>query len=195
MVKETLKTIALEGPSFSGKTTLVNYCRGRDSLVVIPEYYEMNDKLSLAGPEPIRDELGQKETFFKLMRIECQRQRMIKESMLKKQKIIQDRSWFSLISYEFSRYYFRDTWKKLKEMVMLCDFMIPQIILYIDTSPDLVQKRGTCNGIGIDHIILKRDFIERNKKFFIEFVSDYTEVRLCTYVEANKFIRRWSSET
>ncbi|EBZ0493782.1 hypothetical protein D6445_24140 [Salmonella enterica subsp. enterica serovar Infantis] len=195
IMMDNLITVALEGPSFAGKTTLLKYCKSIDSLTTVPEYYDINNKESLAGRTPIRDELGQMETFFKLMRMECQRQRVIHDSMEKNIKSIQDRSFFSLISYEYARYGFRNTWKQLDQMMSVCDFIVPQLIIYIDTSPKLVEKRGTCNGVRIDHPILNEDFIIRNKKYFEEYVSDITTVKICSFDEANKFIKEWTSSS
>jgi len=54
-----LLTVALEGPSFSGKTILINRSKMQTALITIPEYYELNNGTSLAGSNPQRDALGQ----------------------------------------------------------------------------------------------------------------------------------------
>lgn len=189
-----LLTVALEGPSFSGKTTLINHSKMHTALIAIPEYYELNNGSSLAGTNPKRDELGQVEVFFKLMMIECQRQRVLKEAILAKKKVLLDRTLFSLICYEYARYESRETWIKLKNIIGQCEFIVPQLILYIDTSADEVRKRGVSNGMPNEHIMLNNDFIEKSRRFFFEQISQFTNVKSCTYDEAETFIRNWTSK-
>lgn len=189
-----LLTLALEGPSFSGKTILINRSKMQTALIAIPEYYELNNGTSLAGSNPQRDALGQMEVFFKLMRIECQRQRVLKEAMLENKMVLLDRTFFSLIGYEYARYGSRETWKKIKNIIEQCEFIAPQLILYIDTPVDEVKKRGISNGMLKEHIMLNKYFIEKNREFFLKKISEFTDVKSCTYDEAEIFIRNWSDK-
>lgn len=193
-MQKDLLTVALEGPSFSGKTMLINCSKQNAALIAIPEYYELNNGEALAGSNPKRDELGQMEIFFKLMTIECQRQRILTEAISEHKKVLLDRSFFSLICYEYARYGSRETWKKLEKITCQCAFVIPQLILYIDTPADEVKNRGINNGIKKDHIMLNKTFIENNKTFFSKHVSEVTEVKSCTYNEAELFIRSWAEQ-
>lgn len=189
-----LLAVALEGPSFSGKTILINRSKMHTALITIPEYYELNNRTSLAGSNPQRDDLGQMEVFFKLMMIECQRQRVLKEAILEKKMALLDRTFFSLICYEYARYGSRETWKKIKNIIEQCEFIVPQLILYIDTPADEVKKRGISNGMVKDHIMLNKHFIEKNREFFLKKTSEFTDVKSCTYDEAEVFIRNWTDK-
>lgn len=181
-------------PSFSGKTILINRRKMHTVLIAIPEYYELNNGKSLAGSNPQRDDLGQMEVFFKLMMLECQRQRVLKKAMLEKKMALLDRTFFSLICYEYARYGSRETWKKIKNIIEQCEFIVPQLILYIDTPADEVKKRGINNGMVKDHIMLNKYFIEKNREFFLKQISEFTDVKSCTYDEAEIFISNWTDK-
>ncbi|EPH0093479.1 AAA family ATPase [Pluralibacter gergoviae] len=187
-MKEDFLIVALEGPSFSGKTILVNRRKMHPAFIIIPEYYEINNNLSLAGDNPRRDTLGQMEVFFKLMTFECQRQQSLKEAILEEKNVILDRTFFSLLSYEYARYESRNTWKKISNIIEQCEFTPPQLILYIDTPAEEVKRRGVSNGMKEDHIMLNKEFIDKNRVFFLNEVSRITMVELCTYKEADNFI-------
>ncbi|WES68340.1 hypothetical protein [Superficieibacter sp. HKU1] len=51
-MQKDLLTVALEGPSFSGKTMLINRSKQNAALIAIPEYYELNNGEALAGSNP-----------------------------------------------------------------------------------------------------------------------------------------------
>jgi len=173
--------IAIEGPSGAGKTTLINrLIASSDIFEIIPEYNILaGGAKNFPSPPKTRAEALQSSNFF--LKLELERQTLIKKAIERGRMAVQDRSLFTCIAFDYAKASTGgfDIWQETERTFLETDGLIlPKIIFFLDVSfPNAVERVTKRNDDPKAKTLANPAFNEAFRNYFLTEVSK--KVRVC----------------
>lgn len=169
---------AIEGPCYAGKTSLVKKLSiSKNNITVIPEYNEIaGGAKNFPAPPKNKQETLLSSRFF--LELEKERQILIKNGLNDGKLIIQDRSFFSCIAFDYASAMIGDCniWVYSEKMFLKNKFVLPDIIFYLDVSYNNIIKRMSTDSYKISGKLINYNFNNFFKKYFNLQVSQYAKI-------------------
>lgn len=169
---------AIEGPCYAGKTLLVkklSICK--NNIAVIPEYNEIagGAKNFPALPKNKRETLLASRFF---LRLEKKRQILIKKELNAGKIIIQDRSFFSCVAFDYASAMTGDydVWVHSEKMFLRSNFILPDVIFYLDVSHSNILERRFLNSYQIFSKLTSPKFNNFFKNYFSLIMAQYVQI-------------------
>ena len=162
--------IAIEGCSYSGKTTLARLLVDKYlGSTLIPEYNEIAGGSKNFPPPPQTEDDAIKAVQF-FIELEHQRQRLIQKALAANDNklIVQDRSLLTCIAFDYAiaqlgRF---DVWNQSQQAFLSQKFLLPDIILFLAVNQETIMTRKSKDNFQIPKILISPDFNYAFEQYF-----------------------------
>lgn len=178
--------VALEGPSYSGKSTMANIIRNRiPHSLVIDEYHVFAGGAKNFPPLAKNAEDGMRNIKF-FLDLEQKRQRSILAA-LESGLVILDRSHLTCIAFEYAmcQMGIYDIWQEAERQFNAADLIKPDMVVLLNASQSTIEYRHSKDSYNIPAILVDSDF----NKFFTEyFLMQASKKHAFHTVDANQTV-------
>ena len=181
----TKMIVAIEGPNFAGKTTMVEslqelFIKNNISCTVIPEYVDLIGDENKQPDRPFKnkDEMKKEGDFY--IGLEKKIQNML--SNCKSEIIIRDRTFFTCLTYaRLSKNPVSE--KMFKQYICSKNYIYPDLIIFLDIDLNsteyrqrlILRKKSNPKLRGLNYKIKEFSYIYRHKDYVDHFKNQITK--------------------
>lgn len=168
-----MRIVALEGPSFSGKTTLLLYLKsqlGCELTVASNRCYvaeiTQSDQIPLAHTRSTNDQLS---AFRLFMNIEAKRVQRLNQFDHDADILLLDRSVDTLLAhaYTLDRLLGYDAYQQARALLRCMVHLVPHETIYLDAGPETLQTRRELLEAPFDSFLIDPAFVARFREYFL----------------------------
>jgi dTMP kinase len=166
-----VRIIALEGPSFAGKTSILAALRSllpADGLVTFGCYVDEIDNRDDVPPARTSSAQEQLDAFRVFMRIEARRVAHLNDRAGSADLVLLDRSVDTLLAhaYALDRLFGYGVHEQARELLARLAHLRPDRTFYLDAGPQELQRRRERLAEPFDSFLLDPDFITYFRDYF-----------------------------
>lgn len=159
---------AVEGVCYAGKSTLIKNLEQCDkNIKIVLEYSQLASDNNLLACAPVQKDKAIKSANY-FLELEFQRQKTIAALQKESFTPVQDRSFLSCVAFDYAmdKIKNRNVWQKVETLFLSQNFVLPDLIFFLQTNQDNVLKRYQKKQDKIPSFLLDSTFNQAFEEYF-----------------------------